>query len=357
VVRFTSSFWGRYDAACIFHIHFYGLETELNNSEKEYARMVVATVISIQGVLSELVIPAKTSDVLEWLRKKLKRPGLQLQTKLKLDESTVAIFATPADDDDEDINQHMLPPPLHDDSFVGQMVAIKSLTDHDTYDKSLASYADLKPGDYDDIYQSFTFDDKENESQEIESEIDEEEEEEEEEVAPTRELVEHKYENLFIDHPVRDLAIQIFQTVLPEEARKLENHILRRCDRDARLWEVDATWDNMPFVRMYQSRCAHLYRHLPTWKELITLGDVSVEQYAMMTEVDLNPGQWQEALEKAFAREMNTMATQKSASITLYCQRCRRQTSCDYYQLQTRSADEPMTTFVTCLECDKRWKF
>ncbi|EDO05373.1 Transcription factor S-II (TFIIS) central domain family protein [Babesia bovis T2Bo] len=28
-----------------------------------------------------------------------------------------------------------------------------------------------------------------------------------------------------------------------------------------------------------------------------------------------------------------------------------------YYQLQTRSSDEPMTTFVTCLECNNRWKF
>lgn len=28
-----------------------------------------------------------------------------------------------------------------------------------------------------------------------------------------------------------------------------------------------------------------------------------------------------------------------------------------YYQLQTRSADEPMTTFVTCHECGNRWKF
>jgi transcription elongation factor S-II len=25
--------------------------------------------------------------------------------------------------------------------------------------------------------------------------------------------------------------------------------------------------------------------------------------------------------------------------------------------MQTRSADEPMTTFVTCLVCDKHWKF
>lgn len=28
-----------------------------------------------------------------------------------------------------------------------------------------------------------------------------------------------------------------------------------------------------------------------------------------------------------------------------------------YYQLQLRSSDEPMTTFVTCMNCDNRWKF
>lgn len=38
------------------------------------------------------------------------------------------------------------------------------------------------------------------------------------------------------------------------------------------------------------------------------------------------------------------------------CGRCgKNQTT--YYQMQTRSADEPMTTYVTCVNCDNRWKF
>ncbi|KAG9303669.1 hypothetical protein G9A89_018566 [Geosiphon pyriformis] len=38
------------------------------------------------------------------------------------------------------------------------------------------------------------------------------------------------------------------------------------------------------------------------------------------------------------------------------CGKCgQRKTT--YYQMQTRSADEPMTTFVTCVNCNNRWKF
>ena len=42
--------------------------------------------------------------------------------------------------------------------------------------------------------------------------------------------------------------------------------------------------------------------------------------------------------------------------ICVQCGRCGK-SSCSYNQLQTRSADEPMTTFVFCNDCGHRWKF
>lgn len=38
------------------------------------------------------------------------------------------------------------------------------------------------------------------------------------------------------------------------------------------------------------------------------------------------------------------------------CGKCKSMKT-TYYQLQTRSADEPMTTFVTCINCNNCWKF
>ncbi|KAG8962466.1 RNA polymerase II elongation factor [Tulasnella sp. 419] len=49
-------------------------------------------------------------------------------------------------------------------------------------------------------------------------------------------------------------------------------------------------------------------------------------------------------------------AEQEAETDAFKCGRC-KQRKTRYRQAQTRSADEPMTTFVTCTNCGNRWKF
>jgi len=50
------------------------------------------------------------------------------------------------------------------------------------------------------------------------------------------------------------------------------------------------------------------------------------------------------------------IATRAAETEMFKCSKC-NQRKCTYSQLQTRSCDEPMTTFVHCTVCGNRWKF
>ncbi|KAI3631037.1 hypothetical protein MIR68_010527 [Amoeboaphelidium protococcarum] len=64
------------------------------------------------------------------------------------------------------------------------------------------------------------------------------------------------------------------------------------------------------------------------------------------------------AIKEALLNEAKNLLSGKNEAETdqFKCGKC-KQRKTKYYQLQTRSADEPMTTFVTCVNCGNRWKF
>ena len=317
--------------------------------------MVVATLISIAGVLSEASIPAKTADVLEWLRKKLKQPTLQFQGKCVQEEHSFAFFAVPSEVEDEQTNQHMLPPPFHDDSFQGSIAVLKSANPNpDDYDRQASKYMDLKSSEYDEFYQTCTFNEEEDEENEGEYEEDdgqgdptqdEPEDLEEGEDRPNITVHMLHASNVFVDHALRDLVCKKF------ESEEIEKAILNRCVNDAQKWFVDIDWTNSVFVDMYRSRAVSLY----PYREMAA--NLTPTEFVDSTAVDLNPKRWKEMIQKIIDKEKAMYSKKSTASIFMFCSSCKKKTRCDYYQLQTRSADEPMTTFVTCLECDRRWKF
>jgi DNA-directed RNA polymerase subunit M/transcription elongation factor TFIIS len=74
----------------------------------------------------------------------------------------------------------------------------------------------------------------------------------------------------------------------------------------------------------------------------------------------LRAEKWAEAFEKAAKQALrfsdaSCMDPKDMPDGMLQCRKCgSKKTS--YYELQTRSADEPMTVFARCHECPNRWK-
>ena len=173
------------------------------------------------------------------------------------------------------------------------------------------------------------------------------EEDEPDEPAPVRELTMHTIHsaNVFVDHPLRALVQLRFGS------EDIEHAILNRCIRDAQTWFVDIDWDTLAFRELYRARAMGLYQV----RSLATT--MTPEEFANTTEMDRHPERWADLVKQAAERDKALYSKKKTANTQMYCSGCKTKTNCDYYQMQTRSADEPMTTFVTCLECDKRWKF
>jgi transcription elongation factor S-II len=141
-------------------------------------------------------------------------------------------------------------------------------------------------------------------------------------------------------------------------AERLESHVLQYVVNLSKQCAVDVDWANRVFWNSYRSRAIVIYENLLNgWITKLKNGDVTPDTFADMTIIQMNPEKWQPILTKISEYETKLYSAQKTASIMLDCRKCRKKTNCDYYQLQTRSADEPMTTFVTCLECDSKWKF
>lgn len=331
--------------------------------------MVFGTVVAQNGNLTDLNIPSKTGDVLEWIRKKYKQPGIQFQGKLQdptKKSRWLSIFAR-ISEEEEDVNNHILPPPFDEDTYVGPIIVLATENeDQDDYDRSISSYVNLKPDEYETLYAELSFGDEEEEQEEDIEEDEEEEgqgiEEEEEDEAPVRAPIVPQTthaKNIFVECTIREKVLENFQEYVSEQiARAVEDAMLRNIAHHCLQNNISADWNNRVFWNAYRNRAIVLYEHFPRgWAEKLTQGSIDAKTYAEMHEVDMHPEKWKETMETIIEMEKNMYSQETHASIFLYCSRCKKKSKCTYYQLQTRSADEPMTTFVTCLECDKQWKF
>jgi len=91
----------------------------------------------------------------------------------------------------------------------------------------------------------------------------------------------------------------------------------------------------------------------------VLTGNIPPAKFVVMTVQDMRSDEVKQAAKEANELAMfnNFMAFSKGAiSKDIQCGKCGAKET-EYTQRQTRSADEPMTTFCTCTKCGARWRF
>ena len=150
-----------------------------------------------------------------------------------------------------------------------------------------------------------------------------------------------------------------------EKVRKdIEKGIYNFSIKEARKKKVIRKWDNKLFVIIYTNRYKTVINNInpkirpeneTLLKKLLTK-KISTKVFSMMNHQDMHPDKWKEIIEKKIMRDKTLLETDMSSATDEFsCYKCHKR-KCQYYQLQTRSADEPMTTFITCLKCGNKWK-
>lgn len=156
----------------------------------------------------------------------------------------------------------------------------------------------------------------------------------------------------------------LFSSVLPDaECRKMERAIYNSCIQESKKRHIICDWSFPMFQKLYERKVRHICGNLlpnsyienKGLLERYLRGEYQFEDLMTWTQTEIFPERNKELAEKQFQREQRLLEGNKAnATDKFFCGRCHKR-ECTYYELQTRSADEPMTIFIQCVNCGKRW--
>ena len=164
----------------------------------------------------------------------------------------------------------------------------------------------------------------------------------------------------------RETIRKSFESFILNEKKRinLEKGIFNFIIRQAKEKRIVRKWDNINFVILYLNKYRAIFANLDTQSHVrnnllaqkINNGDIPAHTVAAMNDREMFPEKWKGMIEDKIKRDNNMYKENLAAATDEFkCYKCKKR-QCTYYQMQTRSADEPMTTFVTCLNCGNNWK-
>lgn len=149
-----------------------------------------------------------------------------------------------------------------------------------------------------------------------------------------------------------------------DDIRLLEKGIFETAYTRAVKMYIARSWKAPAFIEMYRQIVRAVFSNIhpqspvnnPRLLTRVLDGEFKLSEIPSMSAFEMFPEKWFELKDKLLQREQKILEGNKSRATDQFkCRRCGKR-ECTYYELQTRSADEPMTCFISCLNCGKEWR-
>jgi DNA-directed RNA polymerase subunit M/transcription elongation factor TFIIS len=363
-----------------------------------------AVLLCQKGDIKQVKVKGNTMDSFATALKKKEQP--QVLGRYSWKQKTLILFGYMEGKVNTD-NQHVLPPPLEGMTIFGDILVVLS-----TNPNSYTSLAPFKTAEYESFYQAkMEGEDEEEEYDEMEEETanvedipdttgsddeeedtqdqesyhsDEEQEVKDDDEAPPVEKIKvtrvRKTNIVATEEPeieatatvdqssyrqtVMKIINKTFTTLLtPEQQTQLELLVFQDAMNTANKNHIRKVWSSAAFCDMYCATARRMIGNLDPssyvknknlW-ERFHQKELTLEQIVNQNYYELCPDVWQTMVDRQAKRERIQLEGDFSRATEKWqCNNCKMR-KCTYYELQTRSADEPMTIFIHCLNCGKRW--
>lgn len=147
-------------------------------------------------------------------------------------------------------------------------------------------------------------------------------------------------------------------------SRIIEQSIYNYTINLSKKMSIKRLWSNEIFKELYLSKIRSIYSNINSdsyinnkeFKSKILNNEINYYNIANLSIYDIFPENWKYLLEiKSKQDKVKYELKPEAMTDQFKCKKCGSR-STSYYEVQTRSADEPMTQFITCLNCNCRWK-
>ena len=169
-----------------------------------------------------------------------------------------------------------------------------------------------------------------------------------------------------LQDPIRKKVVDKIDTIVNNypKSRNIEISIYNNTIKKAREYYIIRKWDNKKFLLLYKNKIMSVYSNLKNDSYIqnknlldrVKNNEIKSRTIANLENHEIFPEYWKEKIDEKMKRDQ-LLYEMKPESMTdvFLCRKCKKR-ECSYYEVQTRSADEPMTVFVTCLNCKSRWR-